>query len=164
MEDFSFRPANFRLYITIFSVVFAIVLSVIVNFIAVNLKYPFLLEWGLYAFFLLFFYEGMAKLLKPISISYIGGIFRAGYLISHCEFSLSDIESYSTINYPTNYGIKNGVILYLKGNRVVEISEVLIDGDISRLITVLDKQTIPRHRDYDLTLWMSRFPRRHRTI
>ena len=143
---------------------FAPILSVMVNFIAANLQYPFMLEWGLYACFLLLFYEGMAKLLKPISISYIGGIFRAGYLISHCEFSLSDIESYSTINYPTKYGIKNGVILYLKGNRVVEISEVLIDGDIARLRAVLNNQNIPRHCDYDLTLWMSRFPRRHRAI
>jgi len=163
MESFNFAPGIFKLTGAVFAVLSGIGLAFIVSYISVGLNYPLWLEIGLYAFALLIFYEGMAMILKPIALSYEDGKFKARYLISQYNFTLEDIESYSTISYPTRYGIKNGLIFHLKGNRVMEINEVIMDGNVSLIRTMLEQHQIRRHREDNRTLWLSRFPGHYRS-
>ena len=158
MATFNFRPKTFRLVGAILCFPAGIGLIVFLNLLADALKYPLWLELNLYALAILFFYEGLAMLLKPISLFCDGCKFEAGYLVSQRQFKLHDIESYSAINYPTRDGLRKGVILHLYGNKVMELNEIIIDGDISILIEILEQQKIPRHREGSRTLWLSRLP------
>lgn len=160
MTDFVFKPHLIRLLATIYAALIGIGLILFILFFSQQYQYPLWLKVLISTAALLVFYEAIAALLKPISWSGINGIHRVRYLASHYEFMLTDIESYRTISYPTRSGIRNGVILYLKNGRTLEINEVLINGDISAIISTAFKQ-IPRHRQQDQTLWLSRFPTRY---
>ena len=161
MKDFNLKPGPFKVFGAFFAIPVGIGLLLFLYFIAVELNYPLWLKMGLSAFALLLLYEGFAMLLKPISFSLNDGIFRAGYLISNFKFALTDIESYRTLSYPTRYGIKDGVIIKLKNNRVLEINEVLINGKVSVIKDVLKEHQILRSSKGNPTFWMTRFPKRY---
>lgn len=161
MKDFSLKPGPFKVLGAFIAIPVGLGLGLFLYFIAIELNYPIWLKFGLFAFALLLLYEGFAMLLKPVSFSFNNGIFRAGYLISNFKFALTDIESYRTLSYPTRYGIKDGVIIKLKNNRVLEIKEVLIDGKVSVIKDILEEYKILRSSEENPTLWMTRFPKRY---
>ena len=161
MKDFSLKPDPFKVLGAFLAIPIGIGLALFLYFIAVELNYPIWLKFGISAFALLLLYEGFAMLLKPISFSFNDGIFRAGYLISNFKFAVTDIESYRTLSYPTRYGIKDGVIIKLKNNRVLEINEVLINGKVSVIKDILEEHKISRSSEENPTLWLTRFPSRY---
>lgn len=160
MKDFNLKPGPFKVLGAFFAIPAGVALALFLYFIAAKLNYPLWLKFGLSAFALLLLYEGFAMLLKPISFSFNDGIFRAGYLISNFKFALTDIESYRTLSYPTRYGIKDGVIIKLRNNRVLEINEVLINGKVSVIKDLFEEHKILRSSENNPTLWMTRFPKR----
>ena len=109
---------------------------------------------------LLSLYEAIITLIKPISFSYVDGIFKTGYLLSRHRFTKSEICGYSTFGYSTRYGFRNAVLLYLNNRKTLELNEILIDGDITVIVQtfLLD---IPHYPMKNHTLWIPQFPRRH---
>ena len=99
-------------------------------------------------------------MIKPISFSYIDGVFKAGYLLSRHRFIKSEIYGYSTFGYSTRYGFRNAVLLYLTNRKTLELNEVLIDGDITMIVQTL-LTDIPHYPLKNHTLWLPRFPLSH---
>lgn len=163
MKNFNFTPGVFKVLRAIFFVLGGAALVLFVSYIAVDLHYPLWLKMGLYTTALLFLYEGMAMLFMPISFSLKDGNFRAGYLISNYKFNVAEIERYTTISYPTRFGVKNSVVIYLKNNRAVEISELLINCDISIIKTVFEQYQFPNIPACNRTIWFPRFPKWRRS-
>lgn len=157
MTDFVFKPHFFRLLGTIYAALVGIGLILFILFFSQQYLYPLWLKVLISTAALLMLYEAISALLKPISWSGINDTYKIRSLLFTYQFNLNDIGSYRSISYPTRSGIRNGVILYLKNGRTLEINEVLINGDISAIISTAFKQ-IPRHRQQDQTLWLSRFP------
>lgn len=97
--------------------------------------------------------------IRPISFSYINGIFNTGYFLSSYKFTKSEILRYSTFRYAVRDGFRNAVVRYFN-ERTLELNEILIDGDIIGIFQTL-LVDMPHYPLRNNTLWLGRFPISH---
>ncbi|MHA4894605.1 hypothetical protein ACXZ1K_07640 [Pedobacter sp. PWIIR3] len=163
-NDFVIKPRTFYTAAMIYVTLFGLAFGPFVYYLSRALHYPIWLQVMLYLMALISLYEGLSTLLKPISLSYHDEQFRAGYLISSYTFKINEISGYRSIAYTTKFGIRNGVVLYMKNKRVTELNEVLMNGEISILKNIFEENNIPRYGKDNIILWVTRFPRRYQTF
>jgi len=134
IKNFSYKTRIIRLIATIYTVLAALGLIFFTIFVSQKLHYPLWLQCMLIITAILFLYEAIITLIKPIYFSYTDGIFKVGYLLSRHRFTKSEIYGYSTFGYSTRYGFRNAVLLYLNNRKTLELNEILIDGDITMIV------------------------------
>jgi len=158
MKDFKLTPRIFIVFGAVFGLVAGIGTAPFLYFVGVGLNYPLWLILGLSLLGLIFLYEGFSMLLKPLSFSLKDDVFRVGYILSNLTFKISDIDRYSAVSYFTKFGIRDGIIIHLKNDITLEISGVLIKGNICLIQEVFDEQEILRSPKERCSLWLTRFP------
>lgn len=158
IKKFSYKTRIVGLLATIYIGLAAIGLLFFTLFVSQKLHYPLWLQCILIITALLFLYESIITLIKPISFSFLDGTFKAGYLLSRHRFTKSEIYGYSTFGYSTRYGFRNAVLLYLNNSKTLELNEILIDGDITVIVKMF-LVGIPHYPLKNHTLWLPRFPR-----
>ncbi len=156
-SNLHYKTRLLRLLATIYSALVGIGLIIFILFPPEKFLYPLWLKCMLIIAALLFLYDGILSLIKPISFSYTEGIFNAGYLFSGYKFSISEIDGYSKISYATRFGDRNGIVLYFNNSKIFELNEILIDGDFVQMVQIL-LVDIPHYPLKNHRRWFSRFP------